>query len=493
MASLASTDWFGSYRASLRADRTHWTAVWLYGSLCAIGALSPVAGAVLLTFFAFCASLRVLLRNGWLLALMAGAAAASTFFPPLGVLLALVAIYFLLRRIAFIFENIRVIGLGLLVYGVAVGAMLGADEAARAALEWTAVPALQDETVRHVLAGLGAGALTSALMHDVLVTTYKRGYTTAKALEIMSMIPLLLLSLLLPLLKLHFSVEVPAGPGFHGLDGLHHGSPDLHGYGAVGEAVPEAMAAGQAAGLGRFVHGPLAAEPSMGFHAAPHGALHAVDGHLGAPEPLAPHFAGAAAAHPLPGFPPPLHAPEPQFHPAAPMHVGPAVPSAVEPFHPLPVATAPHPFVPASAPFVAPSQNFVQMMTADGPVVVHHFGLDTSFQHVGAGAPPPIHLHHPIAGSDTLSQGHVVHAHIDHGPGGDVLHDGMSSFGGMRITAGPDGFHHLVGPQGLDLVRGHVVNGQWQITDMRPGMHPTYLPQSGSLSFSEVLIGLRIV
>lgn len=491
MASLASTALFGSYPASLRADRIHWTAVWLYGALCAVGALSPVAGAVLLTVFAFCASLRVLVRNGWMLAAMAGAAAVSRIVPQLGILLAVVAIFLLLRRIAFIFQNIRVIGLGLIVYGVAVGAMVGADEAARAALEWTAVPGLQDETVRHLLAGLGAGALTSALMHDVLVTTYKRGYTTAKALEIMSMIPLLLLSLLLPLLKLHFSVEAPVEPGFHGLDGLPHG-PELHGYEVAGEAVPEAMAVGQAAGLSRFAHGPPVAEPAMGFHPVHHDGFHAFDGHVAAPEPIVAHVGASSAPHPSPNFPSPLHAPEPHFHAPSPVHVAPSVP-AVEPFHPAPIMAAPHPFAPGPAPIATPAQDFVMVTTPHGPMVVHHFGQDTSFQQVGPGAPPPIHLHHPIAGPDTVSHGNVVHAHIDHGVGGDVVHHGMSSLGGMRITAGPDGFHHLVGPQGLDLVRGHVVNGQWEITDLRPGAHPVHLPVSGSLPFSQVLIALGIV
>ncbi|MBK6533726.1 MAG: hypothetical protein IPF99_30315 [Deltaproteobacteria bacterium] len=367
-ATLDSTAWLNSYPAALRAEGVHWLTVGVYGGLCAIGAIAPEAGVVLLAVFALVASLRVLLRNGPLLAVMAAAAVVGTFFPPLGVVLAVVAIFLLVRRIAFVFENIHVIGLGLVVYGVAIGAMAASEEIARTVLEWTTVPALQDADTRHLLAALGTGALTSALMHDVLVKTYKRGYSTEKALEIMSMIPLLLLSLVLPLLKLHFNVEVPAEPGFAGFNGLHHGPADFHGYGAVGEAVPEAMAVGEAAGIGGFVHGSHAAAPPMGFHPAPHNGLHVEGGHLGAPEPFAAHWEGAAVAHHHPiGFPSPPHVPETHFQPMEPMHMGASIHPPLEPMHPLAASATPHPFAPTAPPLVGHQQDFVPMMTPPRP------------------------------------------------------------------------------------------------------------------------------
>lgn len=492
-ATVDSSAWHSTYPASLRAEGAHWAAVWLYGALCAIGAVSTELGLGLLALFAILASLRVLLRNRIMLALMAAAAVAGSIFPPLGVVLAVVALLLLLKRIAFIFENIRVIGLGLVVYSVAIAAMAGADGIAQSVLEWMAVPALQDSGTRHVVAGLGTGALTSALMHDVLLKTYKRGYSTEKALEIMSMIPLLLMSLLLPLLKMHFNMEVPAEPGFAG--GLHHGPVEFDGYGAAGEVVPEAMALGHAARMGGLVHSPHSAAPPMGFHHVPHDGFHGVGEHLGAPEPHLGHFEGAAVGHhPPAGFPSPPHVPETHFHPVEPMHVGSAAHPPIEPLHPFAAPAAPHPCAPIAPPLVGLRQDFVPMMTPHGPVVVNHLGSDTSFQDVGPGAPPQIVLHQSIAGPDLVNQGHDVHGSFSHDPGGSHFHAGMSQSGGIHFPP-PDAnqVHHAVGPQGLDLAQGRLVNGQWQITDLRPGVHPTYLPQPGSLSFREVLLGLRIV
>ena len=47
-ATLDSTAWLNSYPAALRAEGVHWLTVGVYGVLCAIGAIAPEAGVVLL-------------------------------------------------------------------------------------------------------------------------------------------------------------------------------------------------------------------------------------------------------------------------------------------------------------------------------------------------------------------------------------------------------------------------------------------------------------
>jgi hypothetical protein len=159
--------------------------------------------------------------------------------PALGALLALIGIIFFLLRIRFVIRNILPIGLGILMYSVCY--LLVGDHLVLQVVNeiYFRLPLHQISfTLRDgiLLAVLALGTLLpTALFHWCLTECYKKGYEVRGAVSIMVGVPLLILSFILPFLKVLTGLESGAfadhGGTFHGGDGhiqpahdpgLHH-------------------------------------------------------------------------------------------------------------------------------------------------------------------------------------------------------------------------------------------------------------------------------
>lgn len=156
--------------------------------------------------------------------------------PGLGMILALVGIIFFFIRIRFVIKNILPIGLGMLIYNVCyllVGEhmLLQVTEEVFSCLPGHLLTLTLGRLISLVLTALGT-LLTTALFHWCLTKCYQKGYEARGALSIMVGVPLLILSFILPFLKVLTGLESGAfadhGGTFHGGDGHFH-TGDFHG------------------------------------------------------------------------------------------------------------------------------------------------------------------------------------------------------------------------------------------------------------------------
>ena len=186
----------------------HLLAVAAYAVVCAIGAFHPTAGAVLIGLFAVGASIRAILSNLTMIGIVLLLVVASIAFPILAPLPLIVGIVLFLKRLAFVFEHFALVLVGVVVYGAAF-----ALQSWGMALYWSLAP-LITLAPSSLVWPLGSVAAAGALvMHVALLVCGRMGYRTATALEIMSILPLLLMSLLLPFLKVAFDFVPPLEGG----------------------------------------------------------------------------------------------------------------------------------------------------------------------------------------------------------------------------------------------------------------------------------------
>lgn len=234
---------------ALRSIPLHIIIVVGYGGICAAGALDIGTGLLLLITLAAAAALRAILKSLPVLAVLALLVVASVIIPFLAILPFGYGMYLLFRRIRFFLENFSVILLGLVMYGGAVLLQIYATDLAQSA----DLPEPMGAPLAALVGGLGA--------HVLLARAYAMGYTTRRAFEIMSIVPLLILSLLLPLIKAAFDFHPVAFDA-------HTGVGDAF---AAGDAMASPMAfAGEVGAAGAIAHANAA------HFAAPHDAGHAV-------------------------------------------------------------------------------------------------------------------------------------------------------------------------------------------------------------------------
>lgn len=169
-----------------------------YGAVCAVGAIDLLTGAVLLAVVVAVASVRAVSRNPYVAAAVCVATVAARFYPPFALALAFATVAFLLARAVFLLRNLRVVCLGLLAYAVAVGCFFFATPSARRLLAAPAAPGvlsgLEPVWVGAPLA-LAAGCLFMAL---ALALAGRGGYAPARALEVMSVLPMVIGGMIVP-------------------------------------------------------------------------------------------------------------------------------------------------------------------------------------------------------------------------------------------------------------------------------------------------------
>jgi hypothetical protein len=183
----------------LRDRRLHLIVALSYGAICGAGAASPLLGIALIIVFAAAASARALFRGRWLLGAVAMVMIATTWVPSLGVAIGLATLLLLCLRVAFVVRNLRVVVAGLIVYAVALAwIVLGGHW--MAALADTAKGSGVGSAAASWLTAPLAGCLAALLMAGVLHVSYRGRYSTARTLEVISLIPLLLIGTATPFL-----------------------------------------------------------------------------------------------------------------------------------------------------------------------------------------------------------------------------------------------------------------------------------------------------
>ncbi len=164
----------------------------LYGFICGVGSYSHDLGIAGIALFALIGSLISIFKNLSLFLGMLALGIASIVFPPLGIVAVCVMVFLFFRRLSFLLQHIHLIILGLGCYGLAFVLIYAAPlEAAQ-----------QDWRVPVAIWLLG-----SVAFHLALLMAKKMGYSAKVALEIMSLLPLLLIAFILPFLKLHIGVD----------------------------------------------------------------------------------------------------------------------------------------------------------------------------------------------------------------------------------------------------------------------------------------------
>lgn len=158
-------------------------------------------------------------------------------FPFLAPIAFIVMIVFFFMRINYIIKHWRPVVVGLIVYGFGVFLIYSRYKFLSCFLPYSMLDTLYRVIGNKILLLLpGADALLCAvILHFLLVWLYKNGYNSSTALGIMGGVPLVLIALLLPFLKV-FAESGPAvdfgdaGHGGHGMSGEHI----TEGYGTKG-------------------------------------------------------------------------------------------------------------------------------------------------------------------------------------------------------------------------------------------------------------------
>jgi hypothetical protein len=196
----------------------HTLTVVSFGFILAAGVQDWKIGASLLGGYAALASLRTVFRSLKFILLVTLVVSVSILFPVLAPVTAVITVWLLLRRLNFLVENWSIIWRGTLVYALPVALWIWHREI-KVIDDFSLGQNAVDPQVLRLGIYFAIGTLT---MHLFLIYAYHKGYSTARTLEIISIIPLLLASLVLVFLKISFH----SAPDFH--DGVHPGPEPIH-------------------------------------------------------------------------------------------------------------------------------------------------------------------------------------------------------------------------------------------------------------------------
>jgi hypothetical protein len=183
-----------------------------------MGARSPHAGLALIALFALSGALRSMFQSRWLMAALAAMTVAGWWVPWMATAVGAIAIGFLFVRITFVIKNLRLVVAAMGLYAVLLLAMGSAPRTASAAAGLGPLP-VEVDVAGHVLAFVVA-CVAGCAMSWVLGASYRRGYTTARALEVMSILPLLIIASVLPFLNhetIHAALDAGELPRVQGL------------------------------------------------------------------------------------------------------------------------------------------------------------------------------------------------------------------------------------------------------------------------------------
>ena len=170
-----------------------WVAVGIYSLLLLVGSVQPIIGIVGLLLLAVAALFKVIIRNFQVIGILLLLGIAAMAIPFLLIIYIPVLLYFFIKRLGYLFQHFGLVMAGLFIYFFPIGMMAnGASES---------TPAV--------------GVIIPVALFPIILKSFvdNRGYTVQKALEIMSEAPILIISIVLPFLKLNIGADFAEGVG----------------------------------------------------------------------------------------------------------------------------------------------------------------------------------------------------------------------------------------------------------------------------------------
>ena len=170
-----------------------WVAVGVYSLLLLIGSVQPIIGIIGLLLLGVAALFKVIIRNFQVIGILLLLGIAATAVPFLLIIYIPVLLYFFIKRLGYLFQHFGLVMAGLFIYFFPIGLMVnGASES---------TPAI--------------GVIIPIALFPIILKSFvdNRGYTVQKALEIMSEAPILIISIVLPFLKLNIGADFAEGVG----------------------------------------------------------------------------------------------------------------------------------------------------------------------------------------------------------------------------------------------------------------------------------------
>ena len=170
-----------------------WVAVGVYSLLLLIGSVQPIIGIIGLLLLGVAALFKVIIRNFQVIGILLLLGIAAMAIPFLLIIYIPVLLYFFIKRLGYLFQHFGLVMAGLFIYFFPIGMMAnGASES---------TPAV--------------GVIIPVALFPIILKSFvdNRGYTVQKALEIMSEAPILIISIVLPFLKLNIGADFAEGVG----------------------------------------------------------------------------------------------------------------------------------------------------------------------------------------------------------------------------------------------------------------------------------------
>lgn len=165
-----------------------WVAVGIYSLLLLVGSVQPMIGIIGLLLLGVAALFKVIIRNFQVIGILLLLGIAAMAIPLLLIIYIPVLLYFFIKRLGYLFQHFGLVMAGLFIYFFPIGMM------ANGAVEST--PAV--------------GVIIPVVLFPIILKSFvdNRGYTVQKALEIMSEAPILIISIVLPFLKLNIGADL---------------------------------------------------------------------------------------------------------------------------------------------------------------------------------------------------------------------------------------------------------------------------------------------
>lgn len=162
-----------------------WIATLVYIGILLVGTIEPKIGLSGLLILALVSLVKIIIKNWQLIFALIGLGIASAAFPPLLIIYIPILIYFFIKRLIYLKDHSLLVITGLIVY-----------------LLPTII--LGYLTTRHSLIFAAIFLLIPAILMPLSLKKFvdQEGYTIKKALEIMSEAPILIISIILPFLKI---------------------------------------------------------------------------------------------------------------------------------------------------------------------------------------------------------------------------------------------------------------------------------------------------
>jgi hypothetical protein len=171
----------------------HRTALLLFPVIIFLGYIHPVIFGIGLILFFLITSFRLLRTMLFYMLILGG---ISAIFPPLAPIILIVMIVLFIMRIGYVFRNWRPFVGGLLVYGAA-GVILGRT------IDNPYLLLSYNPSLGGLIEPLIVSSMAYFGLKAILLWLYRYGYSSFAALGIMGSVPLIIISFILPFLKMH--------------------------------------------------------------------------------------------------------------------------------------------------------------------------------------------------------------------------------------------------------------------------------------------------